>query len=125
MRTTSVTRHADATARRSLVHSWVLLTLETTVMGCLVAACSTQAAERSNGPDITLDTPPQTAWLAASAGTYNSCAIAENGAAYCWGMNLVEGCTEPGCVLGAVPTACGSVLARRKHPRDGWSGAKT
>lgn len=77
---------------------------------CLVAALSAMllvavaCSDPLTGPRIAPDVPGQVKWIAFDAGTYNSCAIAEGGIAYCWGLSLVEGCTDPGCTLGPLPT---------------------
>src|SRR4051812_42941029 len=65
-----------------------------------VAACSEPTAP-GDEPD---DTPGAIIWAAMSAGVYNSCAVSSDGAAYCWGFDLVAPCTDAGCTVNSVPT---------------------
>jgi alpha-tubulin suppressor-like RCC1 family protein len=80
---------------------------KTTSLLALFSILLTVACEPTAPPPSALtidDSPGTTTWQTAAAGTYNSCALDAAGAAYCWGLDLVDTCGSTGCSALSVPT---------------------
>ena len=83
---------------------------------CCLLACGVLAVAcvAPGGPDGGADIDDRTAafaWKAVGAGTYNSCAIAQDGQRYCWGVALVSDCAQAPCPINERPTpAVGSAI---------------
>src|SRR3990170_6906499 len=62
------------------------------LVACALLTLSCACSDDAVGPAAIDDTPGEVAWLAVDAGLVGSCAIADGGAAYCWGRSLLPAC---------------------------------
>lgn len=62
-----------------------------------VGGCTAPAGLDGDRESNIDDRPTAFAWSAVGAGTYNSCAIGQDGQRYCWGLALVADCTPAMC----------------------------
>ena len=78
------------------------------LVACALLTLSCACSDDAVGPAAIDDTPGEVAWLAVDAGLVGSCAIADGGAAYCWGRSLLPACAGAAC---ATPTRVPGMVA--------------
>ena len=72
---------------------------------CCLVALLALACDGASPNDRLDDSSGPVAWAAVGNGTYNNCAITAAGSAYCWGFDVVTGCTQNACAVWTAPTA--------------------